>query len=66
MPIFYIKKITNKIKIQNILLHEFEKFVYQGSTKSDCVTASYWILMGLTNVSPAAAAGCPSLVQSNY
>ena len=66
VPIFYIKKITNKIKIQNILLHEFEKFVYQGSTKSDCVTASYWILMGLTNVSPAAASGCPSLVQSNY
>ena len=65
-PIFYIKKITNKVKIQTILLQEFEKFVYQGATKSDCVTASYWILMGLTAVSPAAAAGCPSLVQSNY
>ena len=65
-PITYIKKITNKIKIQNILLKEFEKFVYQGATKTDCITASYWILMGLTSVSPSAAAGCPALVQSNY
>ena len=65
-PIFYIKNLTNKIKIQNILLNEFKKFVYQGTTKADCVTASYWILMGLTIVSPAAASGCPSLVQSNH
>ena len=65
-PILYIKKITNKIKIQNILLKEFEKFIYQGTTKTDCITASYWILMGLTTVSPSAAAGCPALVQSNH
>ena len=64
-PIMYIKQITDKIKIQNILLTEFEKFVYQGKTKSDCITASYWILMGLVSVSPSAASGCPALVQSN-
>ena len=63
-PRLFIKKIIDKIKIQNILLKEFEKFVYQGKTKSDCVTASYWILMGLASVSLSAAAGCPALVQS--
>lgn len=65
-PYNYIKAIKDKENIQIILLHEFEKFVYQGITKSDCVTASYWILMGLTGVSHEAAAGCPALVQSNY
>ena len=65
-PYQYIRLITDKIKIQHILLNEFYKFVYEGKTREDCITASYWILMGLTMVSPEAASGCPALVQSNY
>ena len=65
-PYAYIKSIVDKYLLQKILLYEFAKFAYQGKTKEDCITASYWILMGLTMVSPEAALGCPALVQSNY
>ena len=65
-PYGYIKMLTDKIKLQRILLHEFNKFVHEGQTKDDCITASYWILMGLTTVSEDAAAGCPALVQSMH
>ena len=65
-PYTYIKSIVDKKLLQKILLYEFAKFAYQGKTKEDCITASYWILMGLTMVSPEAALGCPALVQSNY
>ena len=59
-----INKITNKLALQNILLDEFHKFAFEGKTKEDCITSCYWILTGLTIVSPDAASGCPELVQS--
>lgn len=60
-----INKINNILKLQNILLKEFHKFAFEGQTKDDCITSTYWILTGLTLVSPEAAEGLPYLVQSN-
>ena len=60
-----INKISNILKLQNILLDEFNKFAFEGQTKEDCITSTYWILTGLTLVSPDAAEGLPYLVQSN-
>lgn len=62
---FHIKKIDNKLKLQNILLKEFKKFAFEGHTQDDCITSCYWILIGLTTVSKDAADGCPELVQSH-
>jgi hypothetical protein len=60
-----INKISDILKLQNILLKEFYKFAFEGQTKEDCITSTYWILTGLTLVSPEAAEGLPYLVQSN-
>lgn len=60
-----INKINNILKLQKILLNEFHKFAFDGETREDCITSTYWILTGLTLVSPEAAAGLPYLVQSN-
>ena len=62
--IFDINRINSKIKLQEILLDEFEKFAFQGKTDEDCTTSCYWILTGLTIVSLNAAEGYPELVQS--
>jgi len=59
-----INKVINIELLQNLLLVEFERFAFEGKTKEDCITSCYWILMGLTIVSPNAAIGCPELVQS--
>lgn len=60
----FIKKINCKLKVQNILLDEFNRFLIQGKTQEDKVTSSYWILTGLTIVSPSAAEAMPNIVQS--
>ena len=60
-----VNRIDDKLRIQNIILNEFEKFAFEGKTKDDCVTSCYWILTGLTIVSLDAASGCPELVLSN-
>lgn len=60
----FIKKLNCKLRLQNILLDEFDKFLIQGKTQEDKVTASYWILTGLTIVSPSAAEAMPNIVQS--
>ena len=55
---------VNKKLLQNIILNEYEQLVYGGSTDEDCITASYWILMGLGIVSKNAADGMPELIHS--
>ena len=60
-----LNRLDDKLKIQNIILNEFEKFAFEGKTKDDCITSCYWILTGLTIVSLDAASGCPELVLSN-
>jgi len=65
IPLYQINKMTDTLKLQNILLNEFYTFAFDGKTKEDCVTSCYWILTGLTCVSTNAAQGCPELVQSN-
>ena len=60
-----INRINDKIKLQDILLKEFEKFAFEGRTREDSTTSCYWILTGLTMVSVDAAEGCPELVQSS-
>ena len=59
----YIKKMLNIERLQTILLNEFNKFLTQGITDEDKTTAAYWILTGLTIVSPDAAYAMPNLVQ---
>ena len=59
-----INKLQDKYILQNLILNEYEKFAYEGKTTDDCVTACYWILMGLSIVSDSAAEGMPELVQS--
>jgi len=59
-------KIHDKIKLQNILLHEFRRLIIEGQTREHCITASYWILTGLTFVSEGAANGNPHLVQASH
>ena len=63
--ILKIKLMKDKLNLQNIILDEFEHLVFEGSTKDDCITSSYWILTALTSVSKDAAEGCSELVQSN-
>ena len=55
---------SNKKLLQNIILNEYRDFVYDGKTDEDCITASYWILMGLGIVSKNAADGMPELIHS--
>ena len=60
----FIKKINSKLKLQQILLEEFDRFLVEGKTQEDKVTSSYWILTGLTIVSTSVAEAMPNLVQS--
>ena len=62
--ISFINKCTDKIKLSNILLDNFEKLVNEGKTKSDQTTGALWILSGLTLVSMNARDALPWLFQS--
>ena len=59
-----INKCTDKIKLSNILLTNFDKLVNEGKTKSDQTTGALWILSGLTLVSLNARDALPWLFQS--
>jgi len=55
---------SNKKILQNLILNEYQELVYRGNTDDDCITACYWILMGLSIVSKNAADGMPELIHS--
>ena len=59
-----MNKLQDKYILQNVILNEYEKFAYEGTTDDDCTTSCYWILMGLSIVSENAAEGMPELVHS--
>lgn len=60
----YIKMITNKYVLQDIILDIFHRLSFEGNTRDNCVTSCYWILSALVLLSNDAAAGYPHLVHS--
>lgn len=50
---YKINALTDKLKIQNIILDEFNKFITEGETEEDCRTGALWMLTALVKVSPA-------------
>ena len=64
MDMHKVTKITNKYKLSNLVLDEFEKLIRDGKTESDRATACQWILSGLTLVNQDARNTLPWLYQS--
>jgi hypothetical protein len=60
---YHVFKFTDTDKIRNIILDEFEKFIYDGVTKEECKTGAMWMLTALVEVSKEAAAAMIWLVQ---
>ena len=50
---YKINAMTDKLKIQNIILDEFKKFITQGESVEECRTGALWMLTALVKVSPA-------------
>ena len=50
---YKINAMTAKLKIQNIILDEFKKFVTEGESVEECQTGALWMLTALVKVSPA-------------
>lgn len=65
IPQQYINSINNKIKIQNIILDDFNKLVSEGIEKSDKILGAMWVLTALVEVSKDAAFALPHLIQIN-
>ena len=63
IPLPTINGISNKIKLQSLLLDEFERFATQGRTRDDKKLGVMLILTGLVEVSEAAAFALPYLIQ---
>lgn len=59
-----IWRITDKYKLANILLNDFDRMVSEGITESDKSTACLWILSGLTLVNTDARNAMPWLYES--
>ena len=62
LKIIYNKK--SKLELQRILLGNFNKLIEEGKSKSDKITASQWILAGLTIVNRDARDTLPWLYSS--
>jgi hypothetical protein len=60
---YKINALTDKLKIQNIILDEFNKFITEGETEEDCRTGALWMLTALVKVSPAQSEVMGWLVQ---
>ena len=54
-----INGISNKMKLQSVLLDEFERFATQGRTRDEKKLGVMLILTGLVEVSEAAAFALP-------
>uniref|UniRef100_A0A6C0JDH1 Uncharacterized protein n=1 Tax=viral metagenome TaxID=1070528 RepID=A0A6C0JDH1_9ZZZZ len=59
-----INKYTDKNKLANLLLDNFDRLVSEGKTKQDKTTGALWILSSLTLVSLPARDALPWLFQS--
>jgi len=58
----FIKRIKNKLNIQDILLTEIDKFISDGINRDERKLGAMIILSGLVEVSDEAADGLPHLV----
>lgn len=63
IPVPIIKTFKSKLKLQNILLDEFERFVKDGINREERKLGAILILTGLVEVSYDAACALPHLVQ---
>ena len=61
VPTFY--KMNEKNKMRKIVLQEMDKLVDSASTREDKILGSYYVLIGLVEVSTAAADSLPWLAQ---
>ena len=59
----YVFKLTNKIKIKNIILNEMEKLVKSSSNINHRNTGAYYVLIAFTEVSIECANDMPWLIQ---
>lgn len=50
-----LNTMSDKLKIQNIILNQFYKFITEGETDEECKTGALWMLMALVKVSPEQA-----------
>ena len=58
----WYRQLFNSLKIQQLLLHDFELLTTLPPDREDRCTAVYWVLTALCQVSPAAANALPHLV----
>lgn len=63
IPIGQIRSIKSKIKIQNILLDEFTRFITEGIDREEKKLGAILVLTGLVEVSNEAAYALPHLIQ---
>lgn len=61
---YSILKIVDKLQMQLCILDVVQRLATEGTTKDNCITASYWFLTALVMVSPEAALGYPHLVSN--
>jgi hypothetical protein len=61
VPSFY--KMNEKKKMRKIILHEMDKLVDSASIREDKILGSYYVLIGLVEVSTEVASSLPWLVQ---
>jgi hypothetical protein len=59
-----IYRITDKLKLSNMILNEYDRLLNEGISESHKTTASLWILSGLTLVSHSARIAMPWLYES--
>ena len=63
IPIYIIKTIKSVIKLQNIILDEFIRFITEGINREEKKLGAILILSGLVEVSTEAAEALPHLIQ---
>ena len=62
-PLLWFLNVNEKEKIQLLLLNEMDKLVSSASNINDKITGCYYVLIGLTEVSPNIANELPWLIQ---
>ena len=60
-----ITRLRHKIDLQKSILDVVHRLCTEGSTKANCITASYWFITSLTAVSQDAALGYPHLAHGD-
>ena len=57
-------KINEKTKLRKIVLKEMDKLVDSAATREDKILGSYYVLIGLVEISTEVAASLPWLIQT--